>query len=175
MECEIRDDDGLQIVLAKAIWNGLSKIQQLEMLIRQAEWIVFQGSLLGVVADQRSLKVMAMARRALMHEEEDIVTGDSIDNAFGAFYGYGGYDVKDDVRSTITAWTVAYVCYNIGLDTRRIESDFLDDDFLQIANYYLKTIKGNQWQASPLAKWLKNSGIRDVDRIINGTVDYHLG
>lgn len=88
------------------IWELLSLRKQVHEMVSYVEWAVFKATLSDIVVDSRSLRAVVDARRVANGAIESTDVEETIGAAYGAFYGYGGYNKMNRVRA-LTECTVA--------------------------------------------------------------------
>lgn len=128
----------------------LPKEEILMACLRQTEWMLFQASMRGLVADKRSIEAVIESKRRLFGENTTGNLYDAMIEAIDALDKEGGSkEVKK--QKTLTGCLLAYTCFRLAWDAFYWDSR-------AIPSVYMRSL-GNLKSKSPLAGWLREKSV----------------
>lgn len=141
------------------VWGKLSQEEQIDILLEQAEWVIFQAFMLGLRPEEGSVSAVAEAKRLRS-------SGKSLDRlSFLTEVAYEAYwenDNSDDEGAFeyLNKCTLAYICYKASWDTECVYSGIESPrrhDTHDMIETYLSTL-GSLQEESPLFKMMEEKG-----------------
>ena len=148
-------------------WEQTQRDRRIELLVRQAEWVLFQAMISGIDVDQRSVSAVGVARRIGVVDTTkadldrwNVETG--VFRAYAVFAENGDYNMLYRLQAQksglLTQCAVAYISWitpiAIFLENRGARWSFTMD----IVKNLLSPV-GDIKKVSPITKWLGEENI----------------
>lgn len=139
-------------------WDRLSLPEQLDRVLEQIEWIIFQASLRGVVVGEKSLVAVIEAKRSVSYwlatENLFVTERDAFDDVT-LLGGWKNYNHKNIFGES----ALAYMCwFTIGQIQLFFSTGSCDMNFDLVCRTYMKPL-GSMRQQSPIIVRLKENSV----------------